>query len=174
MNRVVFVVVALVLVPHGAAAQGRIPEIGFDATMVATKAQGEPGVRMLDMPRWLRVGVVPRDEGLLLEGAVSWSRVSSGGDAAGVIELRPSVSWLWGREGDTRPYLGVVGDLSRFGAGADSRSQTSLGVAGGVRVPLSSSAVLRLEVGWEHAFESGALLGTHRLWLGAGVSVGLP
>lgn len=174
MKRPALLVVALLLAARGGAAQERVPEIGFDATLTATKAQGEAGVRVLDAPRWLRIGVVPAEEGLLLEGAVRWTRVSSGGEASGAVELRPSASWLWGEEGSARPYLGVVAGLSRLSGGRDATTQTSLGLAGGVRLPLSDRSVLRLEVGWEHAFASGGLPATHRLWMGAGVSVGLP
>ena len=153
-----------------AAAQTRHLEVGVDAAFTSIGEDGEPAVRLIELPRWLRVGT-PLGDHLLLEASMSWRRIGSNGSYISALELHPSLSWLWREEGAVRPYVGVVAGWSHAGGGGESDSQASLGTAAGVRIPLAGPAILRLEVGFDHAFESDQMPRGNRFRLGVGLSV---
>lgn len=152
------------------AAQERAPEIGFDVAFTSIGSNEDGSVRLFEVPRWIRVGA-PIGERALFEVAATWRRVSTEGGSSSSLELRPSVSWLWGEEGAARPYVSAATGLSRVGPGGDQETQGSLGMAGGVRTPLGGGAVLRFEAGFDRVFESDERDARNHFRLGLGVSV---
>lgn len=153
-------------------AQAHRFEIGVDATFTSIGEEGASGVRVVDVPRWLRVGV-PLGDHLLLEASAGWRRVSSERGFSSTLELRPALAWLWRDPGSVRPYVALVGGVERASDPGDSATQGNLGGAVGLRVPLRGGAVLRLEAGLDHAFETDRMRAANRLRLGVGVSIGI-
>lgn len=160
----------LMLAAAPAAAQSPHLEIGADAAFTAIGSDTEPNVRLVQIPRWARLGVTLGDH-WLVEASLAFTRAGSVGTSHSALEVRPSVSWMWKQEGEVRPYLGAVAEWSRLSGGGDTSSQASLGAIVGVRVPLGGPAFLRLEAGIEHAFETDRMPAANRLRLSAGVSV---
>jgi len=169
---IVYAAALLSLFAVPAAAQTRRFEIGVDAAFTSIGEEGEPGLRQIEVPRWLRVGV-PIGERLLLEASTTWRRFSSNGASASGFELQPSVAWLWRRADETRPYVALVAGVNRLSDGRGGASQASLGAAVGVRIPLRGGAILRLEAGLEHAFETDRRRAASRLRIGVGMSLGI-
>jgi hypothetical protein len=165
-------VVAFAAAAPPVVAQAHRFEIGVDATFTSIGEEGAPGVRVLDVPRWLRLGL-PLGDHLLLEAGAGWRRVSSERGFSSTLELRPSIAWLWNDPGSIRPYVALVGGVERASDADESAYQANLGAAVGLRVPLRGGALLRLEAGLDHAFETDRMRAANRLRLGVGVSIGI-
>lgn len=143
MHRVLLAATLVVAFPATSAAQ---VEIGLDGAVgIYDYDESDDNVTIVRIPEpLLRLGF-PVGERVVLEPLVAFASISSGGSTSTQVQFVPGVAILFSDEGRPRFYLrGEVGVI-RVGGSGDSATQTGVGGAAGIRIPMRDNAIFRLE-----------------------------
>ena len=154
------VAVAVITIVWSAPAQASA-ELGVDAGVDLLRFENENST-VISLPMGgdfftflpgFRVGF-DAGEHLSIEPAVGFVRASEGGDSISLIKLGASLlANLTTDRSKAQPYLRGGGSVLMVSGFDEDESQTFLGGAVGVRVPVKDPFMVRLEAGAFHGFE---------------------
>jgi hypothetical protein len=160
----------VLLVPTQLNAQGQPVELGIDGGL-AISFNGSTSTAFQLPFQSLRVGFFPSDA-VSLEPAVSVNYLKFEEiDAIYTLglELGALLHFISDRS-RSQPYFRPLAGIQLLAAGGESVSQFHVGGGFGVKVPVANQLAVRLEAGFQHAFENEDVSGGNSIMAAVGLS----